>query len=313
MNARILAGVLLCTAVLWTGITPSYADEKPDVVSEATRYISSRDEEPATEEKSPEAKKPESSTDVTAGATKKPESSTDVTAGATKKPESSTDVTAGATKKPETPSPKRAGNITTRHVALVDIIVPGWMDVGTRDMMAKRIERSLHVPLNGTLHRVEMVDEELVDDNMKKLYAHAYTDAKAEWERQQAGKKHPHHHKGDWVDIAKLMKPLADKVGADLVICVDVEEYYQHVWYGGFHMFGGDGEDMLEAGCTVRLVGYDRETDEVLDKRATRWHHGSYWEQDTAHFQALDALDEVLIETGIRSRVALPEENDPRQ
>ena len=209
MNARILAGVLLCTAVLWTGITPSYADEKPDVVSEATRYISSRDEEPATEEKSPEAKKPESSTDVTAG----------------------------ATKKPETPSPKRAGNITTRHVALVDIIVPGWMDVGTRDMMAKRIGQSLHVPLNGTLHRVEMVDEELVDDNMKKLYAHAYTEAKAEWEKQQAGKKHPHHHKGDWVDIAKLMKPLADKVGADLVICVDVEEYYQHVWYGGFHMF----------------------------------------------------------------------------
>ena len=139
-----------------------------------------------------------------------------------------------------------------------------------------RVLRELYVPLNDTLKAVYYVPEEDSQDALEELMK---------------------GHKGK-VYLESVMKPLADKLSADLVVLVDVTQCYERTYMNYW-----DDELYLECYAGLRLTGYDRRNDRVLHENASRWYNDSYNTSSDCEGLLMDGLDTILQKLKLRTAI----------
>ena len=145
------------------------------------------------------------------------------------------------------------------------------------DHLEKLIDRSLHVPLNSTLNAVFYIPE-------KECLA-AFEEA----EQEAVGKR----------KLKELMRPVAEKLQADLVVLpvlTGYEQYETMSWYRW-------GRHITHSYAAVEIMGYDKAKDEVFSKGATRQFHDEYSTQADVSLLAYEAMDEALQRANIHERI----------
>lgn len=165
------------------------------------------------------------------------------------------------------------------RVAQFPLLVQGRMDPAqnVQDNLEKRIDRSLHVPLNSTLNAVFYIPE-------KECLA-AFEEA----EQEAVGKR----------KLKELMRPVAEKLQADLVVLpvlTGYEQYETMSWYRW-------GRHITHSYAAVEIMGYDKAKDEVFSKGATRQFHDEYSTQADVSLLAYEAMDEALRRAKIHERI----------
>ncbi|MCR5438234.1 MAG: hypothetical protein K6F01_02140 [Selenomonas sp.] len=143
------------------------------------------------------------------------------------------------------------------------------------DRLEKQVDQSLHVPLNGTLNAVEYLPE---GECFKAL------------EEIDAGKG---------LKAKEVVKPLAEKLQADLVVMPILTGYEQYTRMS----FRWDRGLILHSYAAVEIVGYDRQSDEVFRKKASRWFHDEYSAAGEVSQLAWEAMDAALRDAAIHDRV----------
>ncbi|WP_303105158.1 hypothetical protein [uncultured Mitsuokella sp.] len=158
------------------------------------------------------------------------------------------------------------------------IVQSSWLEPGLEvtDDLERQIDRALHVPLNGTLHRVEYLPEK---------------DCLAAWD-EAADESRSRKVK----DRAKVM---ADKLGADLVVIPIVNDYVQYTTMS-WHW---DRDIILHSYVSLELVVYDRATDKVVDKKASRFYDDDYSTTGTASYLAREAMTDLIQQVNLRGYI----------
>ena len=154
----------------------------------------------------------------------------------------------------------------------------------TRLDLEKLVSRATHVPLNGYLQAVEYLPARDIMITLMDL-------------RQEAGRK---------VKYKDLLRPLADKLQADMVVLPVLTGYqeYHHVrWRRGLinHCY-----------ASVDLYIYDARTDEVIKKSASRFFDDETSARGTAYNLAREAMYQVLSDSRLHERVYPSKEKPAR-
>ena len=144
------------------------------------------------------------------------------------------------------------------------------------EQLQDRVMRELYVPLNDTLKAVYYVPEEDSQEALEGLM------------KGRTGK----------VRLETMMKPLADKLSADLVVLVDVTQCYERTYMNYW-----DDELYLECYAGLRLTGYDRRNDRVLNEHVSRWYNDSYSSGSACESLLMDGLDSMLQKLKLRTAI----------
>ena len=179
------------------------------------------------------------------------------------------------------------GTATIRQplrVARLPLQLEGFMTPGQDvvDALERQIDRATHIPLNGVLQAASFLSE----DDCEAALAEAC---------EQAGRR---------PKLKNIVKPLADKLQADLVIVPVLTAYEE---YTTMSMFW-DHATLLHARAGLEMVIYDRTADKVIDRSAFRSFDDEYSTSGEASQLARDCMYQVLDETQLhdRMRVRLP-------
>lgn len=165
------------------------------------------------------------------------------------------------------------------RVALFPVQLQGRMMPArnVQDKLGNLVDRSLHVPLNGTLEIVEFIPEReclLVLDVVK----------------EEASAK---------TSLKDLMRSLARDLKADLVVLPILNGYEQYQTMS-WHRWG---RHIIHSYASVQVLGYDKQKDEVFCKTAYRQFNDEYSSQGDVSTLAYEAMDEALRKAGIHDRV----------
>ena len=153
-------------------------------------------------------------------------------------------------------------------------------DEKTCSALETKIERAVHIPLNGYLQ----VAEYLPPDSC----AQALNDI---WSRLSADDRK--------AKLADAMRPLADELDADIIVCPVLLAYRQIV----FPAVGWSGETFIDSYAAAQLIVYDRRTDELIDKDASRMHYDTLSGLGTASYLAATCFDQIIAQTKLRERI----------
>jgi len=158
------------------------------------------------------------------------------------------------------------------------IVQSSWLEPGLEvtDDLERQLDRALHVPLNGTLHRVEYLPEK---------------DCLAAWDEaadESSSRK-----------VKDRAKVIADKLGADLVVIPIVNDYVQYTTMS-WHW---DRDIILHSYVSLELVVYDRATDKVVDKKASRFYDDDYSTTGTASYLAREAMTDLIQQVNLRGYI----------
>lgn len=160
-------------------------------------------------------------------------------------------------------------------VALLGVVdVTGATDKVVRGNVAKQLNRELHVPLNGYLQRIKLFDEAESLAALKTLPP----------EVQSSRERNV------------VLKGIAEKLEADLSLCVTVETYYEHTWVNW------RGDFCFEAYVTVSLDGWDTKLNKPIHRQANRWERDEVSTSNGAEQLLYDAVDELLKKEKLRDR-----------
>lgn len=175
------------------------------------------------------------------------------------------------------------------RLARVPLVIRAYSaDAEVENIIENRLDLALHVPLNDTMHYVEEIPSSEVESALNDVLADLRT-------------KHRR------VKMKDAMQPLAEKLGADLVVCPVLTTYYQYIYYSGGG-WGWNSHDsmILDSGVTVELDGYDRAAQENFSQSASRYYHEGYHPTGRATMLAKDALENLVSATEINKRVMRP-------
>lgn len=178
------------------------------------------------------------------------------------------------------------------RLARVPLVIRAYSaDAEVENIIENRLDLALHVPLNDTMHYVEEIPSSEVESALNDVLADLRT-------------KHRR------VKMKDAMQPLAEKLGADLVVCPVLTTYYQYIYYSGGG-WGWNSHDsmILDSGVTVELDGYDRAAQENFSQSASRYYHEGYHPTGRATMLAKDALENLVSATEINKRVMRPVRN----
>lgn len=145
------------------------------------------------------------------------------------------------------------------------------------DGLERQVDRSLHVPLNDTLKAVEFIPERQC------------LEALAETAEELGGKPR----------FKDIVKPLAEKLQADLVV-VPVLNGYEQYTYMSWNWRRGQ---LLHSYASVQIVGYDRKKDEVFKKEGSRRYDDDYMLSGEVTRLVTEAMDDALRAAAIHDRV----------
>ncbi|TYZ22236.1 hypothetical protein [Selenomonas ruminis] len=165
------------------------------------------------------------------------------------------------------------------RVAQLPLKIESYMvpSQNVRDSLEKQVDRSLHVPLNGTLKAVEYIPER---------------ECLKAWEQITAAA-------GKRVKAKDIVKPLAEKLQADLVVLPILTGYEQYTRMS----FRWDRGLLLHSYAAVQIVGYDRQSDEVFRKGTSRRFDDEYSAAGEVSQLAREAMDDALRDAAIHDRV----------
>ena len=149
-------------------------------------------------------------------------------------------------------------------------------DHDTRTELEMKITRAAHIPLNKTLQVAEYLPT--------KESAQALDDI---WQQMRSKDKHAR--------IQDAMKPLAEKLNADLIICPILLNYNQYV-----DNLTSLGETYLHSYAKAELIIYDRRTDNLIDKKNSQMYRDVMSTVGTADYLAKICFDKVIDDTKLR-------------
>lgn len=189
---------------------------------------------------------------------------------------------------PETNAPpvKTQAVRRTKRVVLIPLIDrTGWLTRSAAENLTARMDRELHIPLNDTMHWAEFLDEDEAATALKEALAAQGKKAKPELAARE----------------------VAQKLDADLVLFLVVDQFYQHIFHS---FFFGDGGLYIESAASVVVYGYDARHDRLIKSPASRFEHTDYHPAYEAEALALEALDEALREANAKSAIFPLTEDD---
>ena len=148
------------------------------------------------------------------------------------------------------------------------------------DRIETQLDRAMHVPLNGTLQAVKEIPDSQVEAALDEVLA----------QLRQSNRR---------VRLQDAMKPLADKLQADLVVCPVLNDYEQwtEISWNWRH------EQLLHSYVAMEIVGYDRSRDETFHRSASRYFDDEYSVAGLAENLSMECLDELTQSTDLRNRV----------
>ena len=154
------------------------------------------------------------------------------------------------------------------------------IDQDTIDMLDDMVADALHMPFGGLMGWIQDVDEH-------DLFA-AY-DAATEMKRTSKGAP----------DYPAILRMAADATDADLAVLPSLTYYDEEI----YHSFDFYYDDYLVSRASIRLLVYDREKDELLDRRVTRTYRDAFARYGRAHELAKDAMTAALRTVRLKERV----------
>ena len=148
------------------------------------------------------------------------------------------------------------------------------------DRIETQLDRAMHVPLNGTLQAVKEIPDSQVEAALDEVLA----------QLRQSNRR---------VRLQDAMKPLADKLQADLVVCPVLNDYEQwtEISWNWRHA------ELLHSYVAMEIVGYDRSRDETFHRSASRYFDDEYSVAGLAENLSMECLDELTQSTDLRNRV----------
>lgn len=167
------------------------------------------------------------------------------------------------------------------RLARVPIIFQsGIPDEETILKLETRITRAVHIPLNGTLKLVEYLDPDESLIELKKIFA----TIRAENRKAK---------------IQDAVKPLAETLDADIVVCPILITYHEYV----DGISGINWETKIFSSVEVGLAVYDGRTDELIYKKSSRSYGGGASAFGYASRLAEDCFDNVIASTGLKQKI----------
>ena len=166
-----------------------------------------------------------------------------------------------------------------RIVRLPIIFQKNSPDLETCAELEIKIARAVHIPMNKTLQLADYVPTETSAKTLNNI-----------WQKMRSQNK-----KAKLVDA---MRPLAEKLDADIIVCPVLKSYNQHVTD-----FFDWNDPILNSNVRFEMIIYDRRTDELIDKKASQFYRGDYSTTGTAAFLAKICLDKVIDDSGLRQRI----------
>lgn len=148
------------------------------------------------------------------------------------------------------------------------------------NQMKVKIARSMHVPLNGTLKKVEYIPSTESSPVLQDIWSKIY----------QSNKK---------AKLKEAMKPLADELNADFIVCT--------VLYSCNEMtsmsMGFDHSTLLQSNAGVEMILFDNRTGELINKKRSKFFNDEYSPRGTADALAVECLTELIEELKPRERM----------
>ena len=139
-----------------------------------------------------------------------------------------------------------------------------------------KIQRAIHIPLNGTLQLADYLPEN--------HSAQALNDI---WNELRSQNK-----KAKLIDA---IRPLANKIDADIVVCPVLRQHVLNL--------SGWGETVVDSYAEAELIVFDRRTDILTDKKASRMYHDIYTLSGTASHLAKECFDKIIAESKLRDLI----------
>lgn len=164
----------------------------------------------------------------------------------------------------------RAAPVGQRHIVLLRPIAPRSMPISVVDAMKERVLRDFRVPLNETLRAVRYADDAEIEQAMRIIY-------------------------GGEGSLAERLKRAAEETDADYIAGFAVTEYRETTYRNW------KDELVLHSSVNLRLLGYDRARDLVVDLPASRSYHSEYSPSGTARILVLFEIDRLMDKADFRS------------
>jgi len=151
-------------------------------------------------------------------------------------------------------------------------------DLDTCAELEVKIARAVHIPMNKTLQLAEYLPT--------KKSTQALTDI---WKGIRAENKKAR--------LTEAMRPLAEKLDADIVVCPVLNRYSQTVMMSGFY------ETIINSYVKTEMIVYDRRTDNLVDKKSSQYYHGDYTTTGTVAYLAKNCFDKVIKDSQLRQLI----------
>ena len=175
-----------------------------------------------------------------------------------------------------------AANEPMRLARLPIVILTATPNVDTMMGLELKISRAVHLPLNGTLKAIEYIPTAQSTEALQKIWDKLYKNGKR-------------------VRLQEAMEPLAQKLNADMVVCPVLRRFNEHMMISSG--LSELSENRLISSAEVELIVYDRNTNELVSKKASRYYNGEDSSWGTARFLAIECMTKVIEQTELRDRV----------
>ncbi len=134
-----------------------------------------------------------------------------------------------------------------------------------------KMDRAVHVPMNGILHTVIYLPEEKCRKALEEVMAEL-------------------RHKNPKAKLRDAMKPLAERLHADIVVLPVIKNYSQYTYMG----FRWDGGSILCSDVRMVLMGYERREEKPIYEEESRFYHSEYSHWGRAEVLAGECMDRML-------------------
>ena len=153
-------------------------------------------------------------------------------------------------------------------------------DSETCAALETKIQRAIHIPLNGTLKLADYLPE----NHSAQALNDIWNDLRSENKKAK---------------LADAIRPLANKIDADIVVCPVLRQYGQYASF--FSSWNGD--IYINSYAEAELIVFDRRTDILTDKKASRMYHDIYTLSGTASHLAKECFDKIIAESKLRDLI----------
>ena len=169
---------------------------------------------------------------------------------------------------------------TPVRIARLPIIFKSTVpDYDTRAELEMKIARAAHIPLNKTLKVAEFLPTKDSTEALDEI-----------WQKMRSENKKAR--------LQDAMRPLAEKLNADIVICPILLSYNQYV-----DNLASFDETYIHSQARAALIVYDRRNDNLVDKKASQMYNGAISTIGTADYLAKICFDKVIDDTKIRQLI----------